>query len=182
MCGEAGMKVRLVVAQGSTRTREMVLRKAETIVGRGTGCGLRIPSAEVSRQHCRLAYKDGFLTVEDLNSANGTYLNGHRVAAKHLVRPGDTLQIGPLTFLVEYELTDAAPGEMFPAVESEGFEVIDGADESELVPVELDDQETTKVGAPENPDAPIPLELEDEDIGHLPEQDDLRDILSHLEE
>lgn len=176
------MKVRLIVAQGSTHTRQLVLRSAETTVGRGAGCGLRIPSAEVSRQHCRLTCKDGFLTVEDLNSANGTYLNGHRLAARHLVRPGDTLQIGPLTFLVEYELNEAAAGHMFPPVDSPKFDLVDVPEESDLVPVELDDQESTKVGPPEDLDAPIPLELEEEEISHLPEQSDLRDILSHLDE
>jgi pSer/pThr/pTyr-binding forkhead associated (FHA) protein len=77
------------------------------IVGRRKGCGLRIPSAAVSREHCRLQFSEGILTVEDLGSINGTLLNGAPVAERQTVRPGDRLQVGPVTFVAEYEM-DAA--------------------------------------------------------------------------
>src|SRR4051812_4473060 len=99
------MDVRLVVEKGAARSRAIRLHSEETIVGRRHGCDLRIPSASVSRRHCLLSFRDGFLSVEDLLSANGTYLNGERVAGKQVVRPGDRLDVGPVTFVVEYQLT-----------------------------------------------------------------------------
>src|SRR5712691_8213577 len=102
------MNVILEVKRGSKKKRSLRLRSEETIVGRQSGCDLRIPSSSVSRRHCRLSFRDGYLTVEDLESSNGTYVNGEKVKGQHVVRPGDQLEIGPLTFLVKYQLSQAA--------------------------------------------------------------------------
>ena len=102
------MDVRLVVEQGRRRLRVVRLRGPATRIGRARGSGVRIPSAEVSRQHCVLRVEDGLVTVEDLDSVNGTFLNGEAVVGCRVVRPGDRLHVGPVTFVVEYELTPAA--------------------------------------------------------------------------
>jgi pSer/pThr/pTyr-binding forkhead associated (FHA) protein len=102
------MDVILEVQRGSKRTRSIQLRCDETIVGRREGCDLRIPSSAVSRRHCRLSFHHDYLTVEDLDSANGTFVNGVRVLGQQVVRPGDLLEIGPVTFLVKYQLTQTA--------------------------------------------------------------------------
>ena len=62
------MDVRLVVEKGSQRKHAFKMRGGEMILGRKKGCGIRIPSAAVSRQHCRILAADGFLTAEDLDS------------------------------------------------------------------------------------------------------------------
>jgi pSer/pThr/pTyr-binding forkhead associated (FHA) protein len=102
------MDVRLVVEQGRRRLRVVRLRGPATRIGRARGSGVRIPSSEVSRQHCVLRVEDGLVTVEDLDSVNGTFLNGEAVVGCRVVRPGDRLHVGPVTFVVEYELTPAA--------------------------------------------------------------------------
>jgi pSer/pThr/pTyr-binding forkhead associated (FHA) protein len=102
------MDMRLVVEQGRRRLRVVRLRGPATRIGRARGSGVRIPSAEVSRQHCVLRVEDGLVTVEDLDSVNGTYLNGEAVVGCQVVRPGDRLNVGPVTFVVEYELTPEA--------------------------------------------------------------------------
>ncbi len=102
------MDVRLVVEQGRRRLRVVRLRGPATRIGRARGSGVRIPSAEVSRQHCVLRVEDGLVTVEDLDSVNGTFLNGEAVVGCQVVRPGDRLNVGPVTFVVEYELTPEA--------------------------------------------------------------------------
>jgi pSer/pThr/pTyr-binding forkhead associated (FHA) protein len=101
------MIVRLVVDQGGKRT-VMKLRPPAAVLGRARGNTVRIPSADVSRRHCRLLLKDGVVTVEDLDSANGTFLNGRRIKAPEYVHPGDAIEVGPVTFVVEYELTPEA--------------------------------------------------------------------------
>jgi pSer/pThr/pTyr-binding forkhead associated (FHA) protein len=102
------MDVRLVVEQGRRRLRVVRLRGPATRIGRARGSGVRIPSAEVSRQHCVLRVEDGLVTVEDLDSVNGTFLNGEAVVGCRVVRPGDRLHVGPVTFVVEYELAPEA--------------------------------------------------------------------------
>src|SRR2546427_5510937 len=102
------MDVILEVKRGSKETRQVRLRTEETIVGRQDGCDLRIPSSAVSRRHCRLSFRNEYLTVEDLDSSNGTFVNGVRITGQQVVRPGDLVEIGPVTFLVKYQLTRAA--------------------------------------------------------------------------
>jgi len=50
----------------------------------------------VSRRHCRIYEEDGDFYVEDLGSANGTFLNGERLTPylPHVLRKGDSLQLG----------------------------------------------------------------------------------------
>jgi len=104
------MRVTLVVEKGSRRPQRVVLRRARTIIGRETGCGLRIPSAEVSRRHCRIDVAENSLSVEDLNSVNGTYVNDVAVIGRQDLSPGDRVRIGPTTFVVEFSpLPDGSP-------------------------------------------------------------------------
>jgi hypothetical protein len=98
------MDVKLVVERGGRR-RELVVRSREAVLGRGRGNAIRIPSPEVSRQHCRLHVTDGYLEAEDLDSVNGTFVNGFKISGRHPVRPGDRLEVGPVLFRVEYEMT-----------------------------------------------------------------------------
>jgi pSer/pThr/pTyr-binding forkhead associated (FHA) protein len=102
------MNLRLVVDKERGRRQVFHIGRADAVVGRARGSSVRIPSVEVSRRHCRLRQADGVVTVEDLDSANGTFVNGLPVVARQLVRPGDRLTVGPVTFVVEYVLTDEA--------------------------------------------------------------------------
>src|SRR5262245_51916566 len=102
------MDIRFVVEKGRSKRHVLHMVGTHMIVGRQYGCGIRVTSAEVSRQHCRLTIQEGFLWVQDLHSSNGTYLNDEEVVGREVVRPGDRLQVGPVTFVVEYELDQAA--------------------------------------------------------------------------
>ena len=61
--------------------------------------------AGVSRRHAILAYHNGVYSVEDLSSANGTFINGQRLPAQQAMRlkPGDELKCGTLLMRVEFE-------------------------------------------------------------------------------
>ena len=74
-------------------------------IGRTARADFVVEAALVSRLHCRLtAGRDG-LTVEDLGSTNGTLVNGRRVDRSPL-EPGDTLQVGRLSFEVKRDAPD----------------------------------------------------------------------------
>jgi pSer/pThr/pTyr-binding forkhead associated (FHA) protein len=63
-------------------------------LGRATGADFSVDGALVSRVHCRLiALPGGELEVRDLDSTNGTFVNGKRVQTAKLAS-GDHLQIG----------------------------------------------------------------------------------------
>ena len=72
-------------------------------VGRATGADFIVDAALVSRVHCRLtALPDGELEVRDLDSTNGTFVNGERVDRARLA-DGDRLQVGRLELVVSRE-------------------------------------------------------------------------------
>ena len=74
-------------------------------VGRATGADFIVDAALVSRVHCRLtALPDGQLEVRDLESTNGTFVNGERVDQANLT-DGDRLQVGRLELVVTRDTT-----------------------------------------------------------------------------
>jgi pSer/pThr/pTyr-binding forkhead associated (FHA) protein len=109
------MQVRLIVKTARSR-RVLTINRAVAIVGRAKGCSVRIPENDVSRRHCRIRQKDGFVVIEDLRSLNGTYVNGERITGARALRPGDAVEVGPMRFIVGYELSPAA------RIKLEGFE------------------------------------------------------------
>ena len=48
----------------------------------------------VSRYHCWILLRDGAPSVEDLASANGTYVNGERIRARSALKSGDVIRVG----------------------------------------------------------------------------------------
>ena len=77
-----------------------------TVVGRREDADFRIPLTDVSRKHCRLIKDGAALRLEDLGSSNGTLHNGNKVKACAL-SAGDTIRIGPVSFVVQIDGTPA---------------------------------------------------------------------------
>jgi pSer/pThr/pTyr-binding forkhead associated (FHA) protein len=101
------MNVVLVMFRENGERRSFSLSRDVTVVGRREDADFRIPLTDVSRKHCRLIKDGNMLLVEDLGSANGTYHNGQRVDESEL-SPGDTLQVGPVQFVIQI---DGVPSE-----------------------------------------------------------------------
>ena len=94
----------LLVVHGPNRgTRYELQANEEVIVGRSAGCQIRLDDNEVSRRHVRLQYNGKEFVAKDLNSANGTRLNGRFIATERLAH-GDSLRIG--TSLLSFQLPD----------------------------------------------------------------------------
>lgn len=64
------------------------------IVGAADTCDIRPQSSYVSGKHCRIEYDGSTWTIEDLNSRNGTYVNGRRIDAKTAVTAQDVITLG----------------------------------------------------------------------------------------
>ena len=81
------------VTDGIEKTFRILPGGVRTI-GRAVGSDFIVDAALVSRVHCRLtALPDGRLELRDLDSTNGTFVNGQRVDTAVLA-PGDRLQVG----------------------------------------------------------------------------------------
>jgi diguanylate cyclase (GGDEF)-like protein len=68
--------------------------RAELTIGRSPSAGFRIQDTAISRVHCRIVHRDDTFYIEDLNSANGTMVNGEPAENVEL-RVGDRIQLGP---------------------------------------------------------------------------------------
>lgn len=65
----------------------------ELLVGRHHACDVVLSESSVSRQHARLVFRDGAWVLQDLESTNGTIVNGVRVG-RCALRPGDHVVLG----------------------------------------------------------------------------------------
>ncbi|KAB3519149.1 DUF2662 domain-containing protein [Corynebacterium sp. zg254] len=93
------IRVTLVLRDGSDRT--YTLKDGANIIGRGNGVDLRIPDTGVSRQHAEIQW-DGFDAVlTDLNSTNGTSVNGTPVD-NWLLAHGDIIALGHSEIEVQF--------------------------------------------------------------------------------
>lgn len=65
------------------------------LIGRDPACAIWIDSSQVSRRHARLVIDEHGLTLDDLGSHNGTFVNGERIASPRRLVHGDEIRIGP---------------------------------------------------------------------------------------
>ena len=91
----------LPAARGAPATLEALWMKqslpltdGEHIAGRDAECSLVIDGTTVSRRHARITVAHGAATVEDLDSTNGTHVNGTRISAPTRLAPGDEFALG----------------------------------------------------------------------------------------
>ena len=94
------MQVVMKVVGGKNDGREINISVPEVIIGRGENAHLRPSSDLISRRHCALRINNGQLTIEDLGSRNGTYVNGEKLTGPHVAKSGDLLRVGRLQFNV----------------------------------------------------------------------------------
>ena len=193
------MNVRLIVEHGGRR-KVLPLKGSSWILGRAHGNTVRIPSADVSRRHTKLQLEGGLVHVEDMGSVNGTFLNGRPVKSPQLVQPGDQIEIGPVTFIVEYELSPQALAKLRGRNRGGEVEVLealaDGASiaEDDIPMLEsvddplglnrVDDLPEVEILRPPTDVVSEPLEADFDFDGpwQPPPGGDLRDILSHMED
>ena len=70
-------------------------------IGRATGANFIVDAHLVSRVHCQLTAGAAELEVKDLDSTNGTFVNGERITGKARLKPGDRLGVGRVALIVE---------------------------------------------------------------------------------
>ena len=69
-------------------------------LGRSAECDISIPTDEISRHHAKLQVVPDGVMVEDLGSANGTFINNQRVHGGTLMKPGDELRLDTVRFML----------------------------------------------------------------------------------
>ncbi len=83
----------LMVSEGELIGRRWTLNDDEMVIGRGTDADIVLPERQVSRYHLKIIFRDGRYYLEDLDSKNGTFLNGQQVKGTASLQDGDEIQI-----------------------------------------------------------------------------------------
>ena len=96
-----GMIPQLVAIDGPLRGRTFYLDEPVVSIGRLGSNDIRLEDPFVSRHHCLIKNEGKQCMIEDLHSANGTYLDGERVTTS-LLKGGSVIQIGGSRFLFRF--------------------------------------------------------------------------------
>jgi pSer/pThr/pTyr-binding forkhead associated (FHA) protein len=91
------------------KRQSLFLQEGETAqIGRGLNNDLTLGSKEVSRTHAIATWKEDGFYLKDLNSTNGTKINGKRITTMQLLKDGDKISLGDVE-LEFHELHQPAP-------------------------------------------------------------------------
>jgi len=69
-------------------------------VGRDEGNDIQLHDATASGTHCVIYMEDAMAVLEDLQSKNGTMVNGKKIEGKHELKTGDIIEIGMVAFIL----------------------------------------------------------------------------------
>jgi len=123
---------KLVLLSEGLTGRSYELKTEKTTVGRVSDNSFEIPEASVSSHHAEILLRGNDVLVKDLNSTNGTFINGEKIA-EAILKPGQILRLG----MVEMRLET---GEAAAAMRKQVL------DQTRVIPqgVKLDDLEGTR--------------------------------------
>lgn len=103
-----GRRLALVIHCGGKGEVAPLKRDAPLVVGRGFPSQVHVEDKSISRQHARFMVRDDSVTVEDLGSRNGTFVNGQKID-KALLSPGDEVRMGAALVTLAARRADGAP-------------------------------------------------------------------------
>jgi len=89
----------LTVITGSAAGTMFRITRGDAVIGRSPTAAIRVVDDGVSRNHARIRHDSNGLFLEDLESRNGTYVNGARISESTTLREGDKIQVGRTTVL-----------------------------------------------------------------------------------
>lgn len=142
---------RLLITTPDGQEVSYPITKSEVLVGRSAQSDLVLRDRQVSRRHCLLRWEgNGHVSLEDLDSTFGTFVNDERISAA-LLNPGDRIQVGE-TLMVLHSLAAAGRAE-------EANEIV--TIRRQAPPPSL------TITPPQGPDWTFPIEAQQVRIGRL---------------
>jgi DNA-binding winged helix-turn-helix (wHTH) protein len=109
----------LIAREGQLAGERWTIESAEFLIGRGSDCDIVLPERQVSRHHAKILLDEGQYVLHDLDSKNGTHLNGTQVIGSAPLRDGDEIQIALCVKLL-FVGTDATVPLTVDEVEQQG--------------------------------------------------------------
>jgi hypothetical protein len=105
----------LVIRLGPGTGQQFAITGSAVTVGRHRSCDIQVDGPEVSRQHARITWSGTGYVIEDLDSANGTFVNGERIGGPHALKDGDLLRLGGGVELA-FQAAAPAPADEMPTM------------------------------------------------------------------
>ena len=91
--------IKLIVKEGLFGVSEFLLKEGTTILGREAGCDIALNTEGVSRRHAKISWTQESLVISDLQSSNGTFVNGIQIKERALLR-GDIISLSDVVLEV----------------------------------------------------------------------------------
>jgi len=110
---------KLIIQAPNGGTAEIPLKSNTNSIGRGAENDIDVESTSASRMHARIVVAPAFVTIEDLGSSNGTFVNGERVQSQVLA-DGDAIRIGT------FEMRFASDTQTYTKVEAMRLPTVPG--------------------------------------------------------
>ena len=106
---------KLVVQSPEQKGRSYELKVDKTTIGRVEDNTFQLAEASVSSHHCEVLLRGTDVVIKDLNSTNGTFINGEKIS-ESVLKPGQTLRLGQIELSLETgDSTTALPAPGAPA-------------------------------------------------------------------
>jgi len=103
----------VILSEGLTgKAHELTVDK--TTIGRVDDNTFPIPEGSVSSHHCEILLRGTDIVVRDLNSTNGTFINGNQVSGEAPLKPGQILRLGQIEMRLEDASAKAATPKKLP--------------------------------------------------------------------
>ena len=152
----------LTLAEKSGGSQQLSFDKPEVSIGRLAGNDIVLAKGNVSKYHSKIVAKDGRFVIVDMNSTNGTFVNGKKIVAPQVVKPADKIYIGDYIINVEASPVGASGGvgatraRLPQPDDAEGAHADGEADDrgDEEAPAEYDEQPAEEEYEPEPEPAP----------------------------
>lgn len=123
LAGRRQMRAYLVVLQGSNVGEMHKIEGPEVVIGRAMNATFRLQDDGISRRHARILSMGNQVVIEDLQSANGTVVNGELVQ-HHVLKDGDKIRLGTTTmlkFTYQDKLDESFQQQMYDAALRDGL-------------------------------------------------------------
>jgi len=109
LAGQKKPGITVTVKSQERKERQNRFSQPEIIIGRHTHCDLAIIDEALSAQHARITFHHGQWWLEDLNSTNGTFLNGAKLTTPAVIISEDEFKCGNTFFSIHVDPEEKTP-------------------------------------------------------------------------
>jgi predicted component of type VI protein secretion system len=92
---------RLVILSEGLTGKSHELKVEKTTIGRVDDNTFPIPEASISSHHCEILLRGADIVLRDLNSTNGTFINGQQLTGEAVLKPGQIIRLGQVEMRLE---------------------------------------------------------------------------------